>query len=414
MLSLEYLNDERFKQEIATYAQSIKYLDIHKIKYADWSDRRRFDGNISFDEIALYLLSIGEYDNQEKIAHLKEAHQKTIRGRIDKYLKQFPIYYEKKRVEELINSEDFKEYKRTFRQNSDRVDWLDEVDNFNDYINYRGKKDSNIEITADELQDIKYMAYTLYRLECVGIDANTYNSKVTKYLDFIKKGSEEFGLLISDDIPFSNPRKLSVLMDAKLTKAGLSNKQRTTFYRDFNIRDRIPDQKLVRQRVYDDMVRDLGDKFRTLPKEDQTAAQYLHPEIESLFVLDDEDALMKYENHIFSSEYYAILEEYSLKEFPFEAIDPHYAINTENNLTENPWEINGLDYNNKEYLLNKKIEHADTINSIEKLDQTKYALLRHEHISLDYTKYKEIEEKYQQEVEDEIADICDDSHLLNP
>lgn len=414
MLRLEYLKEDELSKEIAKYIQENNNLNMQRIRNSDWSDRHRLDGNITFDEIALYLLAIGEFSNEAKIAKLKESHQKTIKTKIAKYIKQFEKEYERQRIAELIESSEFKEFKINFRKNSNRIDGWNELDNFNEYINFIGTAKSDIDISQEELQDIKYIAYTLYKLECVGITPQTYNDKVKKYIEYIKKGSEDFGILVFEDIPFSNPTKLYILMDAKLTTLGFSNKQKTTFYRDFNIRESNPVQKLTKEKIHNDMIRDLGDKFRTLPKEDQSAAEYLHPEVELLFTLEDETESINYENHIFSKEYYSILKEYNLDQFPFESIDPYYHINTEYTLTENPWKIDGLNHNEKKYMLNDKVEYTESINCIEKLDQSTLAVLRYDHISLDYTKYKEREEILQQELEDDIAELCDDSHLLNP
>lgn len=406
-----------FKQ----YSKMVDYhFDLYKIRDADWSDRYRIGGKITDEEIALYLLITGDYTDETKTAHLSNSLQQSIQKQITKFLKIYQVEKEKNRIKDLIQSTEFKQFQATFRKNSDRIDCCDNaVTNFNNYINFYGTKNYQINIIYEDLLDLKYLAFTLYALECKGITPQTYHQKVQKYIEFVKKGSEEFGIFVSDDIPFSNPSVLYTLMDAKLTTIGLSDKQKNQFYTDFNIRKKIPHQKITREQMKNDMIRDLGKKFRLLPQQEQRAALYHNTNIPSSeFITYDEDedrneVIEQCKHHKFSDQYYMILKKYKLKEFPFEAIDPYYAINTKTHTTENPWNIEGRNINQKQYLFNDKKELINPKQTIEKLDQFEYALMRSKNLELKYPDYKEKKEQEWENFENDLAELIDDSHLLN-
>jgi hypothetical protein len=402
------------------YVKSLPYyFDQQKIKQADWSDRYRLGGKITDEEIALFLLITGDYTDETKIAKLTNSLQQSIQKKITKLLNIYQVEKEENRINDLIQSSEFKQFQETFRKNGDRLDCDYDVANFNDYINFYGTKNYQINILKEDLQDLKYLAFTLYSLEDKGITPQTYHQKVQKYIEFVKKGSEEFGIFVFDDIPFSNPSVLYTIMDARLTTIGFSDKQKNQFYVDFNIRKKIPHQKSTIEQMKNDMIRDLGKKFRLLPQQDQRAALYHNKDIPSSeFITYDEDenrndVIEQCKNHKFSDQYYMILKRYKLKEFPFESIDPYYAINTKAHITENPWNIEGRDINQKQYLFNDKKELINPKQTIEKLDQFEYALMREKNLVLKYPDYKEKKEQEWNDFENDLAELTDDSHLLN-
>lgn len=393
-----YLTDKEYDR--------ISYLDIERIRQANWADRHRFEENITNQEIALYLLVTNQHANETKIKNLKETQQKQIQKLILKYLKQFNAHQEIVMIKEMLSSKKFLTFKKEFRTTYCELVPISDRDNFNTYINYESS--TKVDVPLEELQELKYISFVLFKLEKHGIDPQSYDGKVSKYIGYIRKLSEEFGILISNDIPFSSPEALYITMDAKLSKLGFNNKQKTKFYRDFNIRKSSPDKKKTLEKLHNDMIRDLGYKFRTLSKEEQNAAEYLHTkkdasELSLMFVLGNDksydETILMYENHEFSAEYYNILKEYGLEEFPIESIDMYFEINTEFSLTDSPWQIDGA---------------KETTLTAKKLDQKKYALIRSEQKYLKYDELKKSEEERWKEFEADILELADDSHLLHP
>lgn len=413
------INNNDLSSFFNKYVKSLPYyFDQQKIKQADWADRYRLSGKITDEEIALFLLITGNHTNTKRIELLTNSFQQSIQKQITKYLKIYQRQKERNRITNLLDSTELKKFKETFRKNGDRIDCDHDVVNFNDYINFHGTKNYQINILREDLQDLKYLAFTLYSLERKGITPQTYHQKVQKYIEFVKKGSEEFGIFVSEDIPFSNPSVLYTIMDAQLTTIGFSDKQKNQFYVDFNIRKKIPHQKSTIEQIKNDMIRDLGKKFRLLTQEEQRAASYYHTEIplSEFITYDDEDrneVIEQCKNHKFSDQYNMILKRYKLKEFPMEAIDPYYAINTKTHTTENPWNIEGRNINQKQYLFNNKKELINPKQTIEKLDQFEYALMREKNLALKYPDYKEKKEQAWNDFENDLAELIDDSHLLN-
>ncbi len=86
------------KDNFKEYIKSVSiYFDKQKIQHSDQSDRHRIGGNITSEEIALYLIIIGDFENTIKIAHLTLPFQESILAQISKHI----LSYEKEQEQKI-------------------------------------------------------------------------------------------------------------------------------------------------------------------------------------------------------------------------------------------------------------------------------------------------------------------------
>ena len=140
-------------------------------------------------------------------------------------------------MDEFINI-----YEKTFSKITD-----DYVKYINEIINI----DASVEVylTIDILEEIQTIVKTIAALKKSGIRTDNYNEKVKKYIQFCKTALSEYGLFLETDIPFANPVLLYLWIDAILMDAGLTDIQRSDFYKETKIRTRIPNKEKVLQEL---------------------------------------------------------------------------------------------------------------------------------------------------------------------
>lgn len=105
--------------------------------------------------------------------------------------------------------------------------------------------DEKIFLPQEILVEIQIIVKTIHALKAEGIGTDTYQVRVNKFNKFRDKAIEEYGILIPPSIPFSNPALLYLWIDALLMDEGLNDTQRNDFYKETNIRSRVPKKEEV-------------------------------------------------------------------------------------------------------------------------------------------------------------------------
>ncbi len=105
---------------------------------------------------------------------------------------------------------------------------------------------SNI-ITIYDIREIHKISITLDALKSKNITTDTYKREKDKYNRFITKAFEEYGIEIEEKFPFSNPTDLYIKIDEILINSGLNSEQRKEFYKETELRKRVPKQRKVRK-----------------------------------------------------------------------------------------------------------------------------------------------------------------------
>lgn len=98
-------------------------------------------------------------------------------------------------------------------------------------------------ISLDKFKEICKIAITIDALHKRGITSDNYKAKEKQYHTFVQKAFEEYGIEINEPYPFSNPTELYKIIDEILIDEGLTPKQRTIFFNETDLRNRIPKNK---------------------------------------------------------------------------------------------------------------------------------------------------------------------------
>lgn len=137
-----------------------------------------------------------------------------------------------------------------------------------------------VTLSLQNLQEIKYLAYSLNELKRLGIDTTTYGKKVASFNKLRAKALDTFSLYIEDTLPFSNPSELYKQIDIILSKSDFNQSRKQVFLQELNLRKRNSNQKHMDREAKLNYYK----KFLQLPEED-------HRTIEDNYYCDDEHEL---------------------------------------------------------------------------------------------------------------------------
>jgi len=185
------------------------------------------------------------------------------------------------------------------------------VDQLNLIINLDGKKldkqsidNEQIKLTTNQLYALQKLVIVIAKLKSKGITPKSYASKMVSFEKFKIKALDEFGIILSNKLPFENPTYAYNKLDFMLSDYGLTKEQKNAFYSLFNIRDRLPKQEHIKIKLDSNILAKLrSDYFNTISHEEQSA------------ILSGDYMF----NH--SPEYFVLLDKYNIKEIPEEVFD---------------------------------------------------------------------------------------------
>ncbi len=149
-----------------------------------------------------------------------------------------------------------------------------------DYTNEQiSSGETENKLSLVDLQEIKNLSFTIEKLQDIKITTSSYkkgNGGVeVDYQLFVNKALKEYGIILSNKIPFSNPTQLFVKIESILRKANLNKSQRSSFWDEIFFRKRSPNQKEVKDILnklnYNEIQKNLNDKFYSLSHEEQTS-----------------------------------------------------------------------------------------------------------------------------------------------
>jgi hypothetical protein len=103
-LSTNYLDYLTFEETDSEDSKYIKYRGDVYIAGADWNDRKRLDGNISYEEMTLYLIVTDKdakfYENEKFLSLTKSQKEKVII-----LYKKYVTYYKTKSLNDMIEEQ---------------------------------------------------------------------------------------------------------------------------------------------------------------------------------------------------------------------------------------------------------------------------------------------------------------------
>lgn len=102
-------------------------------------------------------------------------------------------------------------------------------------------------LSKSDVEEIKLIVLVISALEHHGINTSNYGSKVTSYFDFRKKALDTYGILLNNEVPFSNPTKLYIKIDGILDNAKFTPEQKTEFYKHSAIREKPPKKSDIKR-----------------------------------------------------------------------------------------------------------------------------------------------------------------------
>lgn len=127
--------------------------------------------------------------------------------------------------------------------------------------NFNFNKKNKINITIPQLEKISHLVYSLKLMAKQGITSANYDKKVINSYNTLKKNAfDNFGIVMSEQLPFENPSSLIEKIDKILFQCNFTQEQKKDFLffylegRKLPVQNHINDEKLKRLRLlYDSL-----------------------------------------------------------------------------------------------------------------------------------------------------------------
>ena len=224
-------------------------------------------------------------------------------------------------------SKSFDTFIDNFQLNLEEVT-QENADDVNKYLNVSYSDKMAVCITVENLETIKHMAFTIQKLKEKGITSSkTYRNKVRDYDNFRRKALKNYGIILPNKVPISDPTQLHIKIDVELSKAKFNKEQKNEFFNLFSLRKHNPAQTNIDNKL--DSI-----KFSKLLEAYNTSLTH-----EEQIAIIQKDIAFN-----FSHNYYSILEEFDIDEFPNEVV---YYDSSPSEVEILELEIEKLDYDYK-------------------------------------------------------------------